>query len=261
MCMSRIFYVLCIEGAQLQLLLLHLLLLWSSLGVRPRFDILHFTTAKRFSSIFELGNVRECQAFEYVKFFGLMNTRRQWTFVSQVTSMHSWQEHIQEEHWRRRRRRRLTRRRPPWCRPQGANSSGSSPWWWTWPAGWSPPRPPWLAPPCSPTRRRTRTPARSWSKGCRWSRCRTTTLSQTPGPLWDNYTPLAMKRPWNIMIPNLLRILQLQGYRLIGNLRNLLRLPHHNTCCCCSPFWNHREDSSCLKRRKNSSEKNILRQE
>ena len=71
MCVSRIFYVLCIEGAQLELLLLHLLLLWSSLGVRPRFDILHFTTAKRFSSIFELGNVRECLAFEYVKFFGL----------------------------------------------------------------------------------------------------------------------------------------------------------------------------------------------
>ena len=102
--------------------------------------------------------------------------RRQWTFVSQVTWRHSWQEHIQEEHWRRRRRRRLTRRRQPWCRPLGANSSGSSPWWWTWPAGWSPPRPPWLAPPCSPTRRRTRTPARSWSMGCRWSGCRTTTL-------------------------------------------------------------------------------------
>ena len=212
----------------------------------------------------EKGREGALEAAYYLSFCGQakLYSGKNWEFRKNIiTSMHSWQEHIRGEHWRRRRRRRRTRRRPPWCTPLGVNSSGSSPWWWTWPAGWSPPRPPWLAPPCSPTRRRTRTPARSWSTGCRWSRCRTTTLSQTPGPLWDNYTPLAMKRPWNIMIPNLLRILQLQGCRLIGNLRNLLRLPHHNTCCCCSPFWNHREDSNCLKRRKNSSEKNILRQE
>ena len=127
----------------------------------------------------EKGREGALEAAYYLSFCGQakLYSGKNWEFrKNMITWRHSWQEHIQEEHWRRRRRRRLTRRRQPWCRPLGANSSGSSPWWWTWPAGWSPPRPPWLAPPCSPTRRRTRTPARSWSTGCRWSGCRTTTL-------------------------------------------------------------------------------------
>ena len=106
------------------------------------------------------------------------------------TLKHSWPGHILGEHWRQRRHRRRTRRRLPWCRRLEGGFAVWSPWWWTWPAGWSPQGPPLLALPCSPARTRTRRRGQSWSKGCRWSGCRKKALWQRPGPLWDSCTPL-----------------------------------------------------------------------
>ena len=151
---------------------------------------------------------------------------------SKFTLRHSWPRRTLGGHWRQRRRRRRTRRRLPWCRRLGAGCAGWSPWWWTWPARWSPPGPPSQAPPCSPARRRTMRRGQSWSKGCKWSGCRTKALLQRPSPLWDSCTPLPM--------------IQCNVWKEVGLNLNLLTITRHGqrvykqiyckfkfTCCCC----------------------------